>query len=82
MAPYPLELAPLWEIPDLSLVTSKRYDHLNISVADVHSKILDAPGPVFFIFMKFLANFGQIIGWRPLWEILDLTLHLSKNLTG
>ena len=32
-------------------------------------------GPIFFIFIRFLAKFGQIIGWRPLpphvWEILD-----------
>ena len=38
-------------------------------VADLHSKILDSRpplGPIFFIFMQFLENFGQIIGWRSL----------------
>ena len=38
------------------------------SVADLHSNILDVRpqlGPIFFIFMQFLANFGQIIGWSP-----------------
>ena len=35
------------------------------AVVDIHSKILDAPRPIFFIFMYFLANFGQIIGWFP-----------------
>ena len=31
-------------------------------VADLHSKILDAPGPIFFIFfiMQFLAKFGPL----------------------
>ena len=53
------------------------------TVADLHSKILDAPpppgGPNSFNFMQFLGNFGKIICWRPplgswrplLGEILD-----------
>ena len=40
------------------------------TVADLHSKILDAypplPGAIFFIFIQFLVNFGEISGWRPL----------------
>ena len=37
------------------------------SMANLHSKILDARpplGPISFISKQFLANFGQIIGWR------------------
>ena len=37
-------------------------------VADLHSKILDARphlSPIFLIFVQFLANFGQMVGWRP-----------------
>ena len=37
-------------------------------MADQHSKILDACSPlspIFFIFMQFSVNFGQILGWRP-----------------
>ena len=30
-------------------------------MADRHSKILDAPGPIFFIFMQFSLKFGQTI---------------------
>ena len=33
------------------------------SVADLHNKILDASGPIFFIFMQFTLKFGQTIGW-------------------
>ena len=40
------------------------------SMADLHSKTLDAPpppGPIFFVFLQFAAKFGQIlIGWCPL----------------
>ena len=40
------------------------------SVADLHSKILDAPppppgGPNSFNFMQFLGKFGKIVCWRP-----------------
>ena len=47
-------------------------------MADLHSKILDAQpsSPIFFIFMQFSTNFVQIIGWHPLWEILDPPLEL------
>ena len=53
-------------------------------VADLHAKILDAPPPICLIFMQFSANFGQIMGRRPLsgWHplgILDLPL-LSTQL--
>ena len=34
-------------------------------VADLHSKTLDGPSPIFYIFMQFLGKFGQIISWRP-----------------
>ena len=38
-------------------------------MADLHSKILDAPplpgGPNSFNFMQFLGNFGEIVCWRP-----------------
>ena len=38
------------------------------TVADLHSKILEAPppflGPIFFIFMQFLVKFGQN-NWLP-----------------
>ena len=60
----------------------------SISVADLHSKILDAPpprGPNSFNFMQFLGNFWQnrmlvppLGSWRPhLGEILDPPLHLK-----
>ena len=38
------------------------------SVADLHSKILDARppgGPNSFNFMQFLGKFGKIVCWRP-----------------
>ena len=37
------------------------------TVVDLHSKFFGRPflGPIFFIFMQFLANYGQIIGWLP-----------------
>ena len=28
--------------------------------------------------MQFLANFGQIIDWRPLWEILDPQVVITR----
>ena len=31
-------------------------------VADLYSKILDAPGPILIV-IQFSAKFGQIIGW-------------------
>ena len=31
-------------------------------------------GQNFFISCRFWKKFGQIVGWSPLWEILDLTL--------
>ena len=34
------------------------------AVADLH-KTIDAPGPIFFIFMQCSRKFGQILGWRP-----------------
>ena len=43
------------------------------TVADLHSKILDARppgGPNSFKFMQFLGKFGKIVCWRPLGEIL------------
>ena len=39
-----------------------------ITVADLHSKILDARppgGPNSFNFMQFLGKFGKIVCWRP-----------------
>ena len=40
------------------------FQSISNSVADLHSKILDAclPGPIFFIFMQFFVNFGKIVG--------------------
>ena len=50
---------------------SKSFQH--ISVADLHSKILDVPpspgGPNSFNFMQFLGNFGKIVCWRPPGEL-------------
>ena len=39
----------------------------SLSVADLLSKILDAPlrGPNSFNFMQFLGKFGKIVCWRP-----------------
>ena len=59
------------------------------AVADLHSKILDAPppprGPNSFNFMQFLGKFGKIVcwcppeSWRPLLgEILDPPLARHK----
>ena len=41
------------------------------TVADLHSKILDAPprGPNSFNFMQFLGKFGKIVCWRPPGEL-------------
>ena len=49
---------------------------LTNSPADLHSKVLGPrhAGPIFFIFVMFSGKFGQIIGWHPLWEILNLPL--------
>ena len=56
------------------------------TVADLHSKILDAPHPLqlSLFFMQFSAKFGQIIGWHhpfvlasPVWEILNPPLMYS-----
>ena len=41
-------------------------------MADVHGKILDDPGPIFFIFI----HFAQIIGWRSLHFGLMHTLEI------
>ena len=42
-------------------------------VADLHSKILDAPpppgGPNSFNFMQFLGKYGKIVCWRPPWGV-------------
>ena len=42
-------------------------------VADLHSKILDAPpppwGPNSFNFMQFLGKFGKIVCWRLPWRV-------------
>ena len=45
--------------------------HTYRTVADLHSKILDAPpgGPNSFNFMQFLGKFGKIICWRPPGEL-------------
>ena len=44
-------------------------DHVNIAVAYLRSKILDAPpsprGPNSFNFMQFLGKFGKIVCWHP-----------------
>ena len=48
-------------------------DHLeNRPVADLHSKILDAPprGPNSFNFMHFWEFFGKIVCWRPPGELV------------
>ena len=47
-------------------------------MADLHSKILDAPPPLgsnIFISMQFSANVGQIICWRP--PLSDWTTRLQ-----
>ena len=40
-------------------------------MADLHSKILDAPprGPNSFNFVQFLGKFGKIVCWRPPGEL-------------
>ena len=56
-----------------------RQGHSTVAVADLHSKILDAPpGRNSFNFMQFLGNLGKIVCWHPpgglvphLREILD-----------
>ena len=37
-------------------------NRMPVAMADLHSKILDAPG---LIFKRFLVKSGQLIGWRP-----------------
>ena len=47
---------------------TKQREVIKQPVADLHSKILDAPppgGPNSFNFMQFLGNFGEIVCWRP-----------------
>ena len=39
-----------------------------------------APGQNFFIFLHFSEKIGQIVGWRPLCEILDPPLHLHDSI--
>ena len=67
MAKQERKVAPLYEIPAYFSFTETN----NIEEADVdlHCKILDLRPPlgqIFFIFMQFSGQFGQIIGWRPL----------------
>ena len=45
----------------------KRKNKVSNSVADIHSKILDAPRAISLIFMQFSGNFDQKLGWRSLW---------------
>ena len=49
------------------LVPEKTRQNNYITVADLHSKILDAPpgGPNSFNFMQFLGKFGKIVCWYP-----------------
>ena len=68
----------------LSKVKEYGQNEIVIAVADLHSKILNAPpfGPIFFIVMQFSVKFGQNIGWHPpVWlgspprKILDPSLY-------
>ena len=81
----------LWRIPVLAV---KAVDHmagrfnntrcsLQWPIYIVNFGCGTPPGPIFFIFLQFTANFGQIIGWRPnppfgltshIWKILDPSL--------
>ena len=66
--------------PDVETLASGAGNHLeryvahgttnyHLSVADLHSKILDAcplpGGPNSFNFVQFLGNFGKIVCWPP-----------------
>ena len=60
-----------------------------LTVADLHSKKLNAPyppRPIFFIFKQFSGKFGRMIGWHPhfgvgipVWEALDPPLLEDKK---
>ena len=61
-------------------ISSRSRISVSWTVTDLHCKTVYARpslGRIFFIFMQFSANFGQIIGWHPLsnwhplWKILD-----------
>ena len=50
-------------------ISSRSRISVSWTVADLHCKTVYARpslGRIFFIFMQFSANFGQIIGWHPL----------------
>ena len=56
-----------------------------MSVADLHSKILDTRppgGPNSFNFMQFLGNFGKIVCWRPPGELAPLPRGNSGSATA
>ena len=56
----------MWTANDLDYSNTTQVQ-IEFPVADLHNKILDAPGQIFFILMHFSisGNFGRLIGWRP-----------------
>ena len=52
----------MWTANDLDYSNTTQVQ-IEFPVADLHNKILDAPGQIFFILMHFSGNFGRLIGW-------------------